>query len=67
MDMINDHVGEIAGYSDEIEDMLCADMENEREDDNSVCSPGDLLECRSARQECWLGGPSQPQPSGRRT
>ena len=76
MDMINDHVGEIAGYSDEIGDMLGADMENEREDEDSVCSPGDLPECRSGPprrdqdpalcQAGVLGGPSQPQPSGRR-
>ena len=65
-----DHAGEIAGYSDESGDMLAADMENEREDEDSVCSPGDLPECRSgppslgapdvtktqpcARQECWV-------------
>jgi hypothetical protein len=55
--------------------MFSADMEKEREDEDSVCSPSDLPECRSGppnvTQPCArqgvLGGPSQPQPSGRRT
>ena len=61
-----------ARYSDESGDMFTSDVENERDDEDSVCNPGDLSESRVGPPDLTktqstlcqigvLGGLSHPQ------